>query len=159
MVGTAILLSVRPQYAEMIFDGTKTVELRRARLKQIGKGTLALIYIPAPVKCLAGAFRIEHVVESPLDELWEKVRTRAGVTREEYDAYFAGTSEGVAIFFSEVWQLIEPVELQAIREHVAGFHPPQGFRYARIEELMLPQLADFVENAEIPLQDSFLTES
>ncbi len=48
MSSNAIVLSIRPQYAEKIFEGTKRVELRRIRPKQIKNGNLALIYVSSP---------------------------------------------------------------------------------------------------------------
>lgn len=156
MSRSAIVLSIRPQYAEKIFDGSKRVELRRIRPKYISKGTLVLIYASSPIKSLVGAFKVEQVIERQLQDLWQVVQDKASITREEFDAYFDGISTGIGIFFSEVWRLSEPIELQALKEQMLEFHPPQGFRYATIEELASPQLAELMEDAEILVQDSFL---
>jgi len=153
----AIFLSIRPQYVSKIFGGTKTVELRRVRPKYIAKGALVLIYVPSPVQSLVGAFKVDRAIEMPLKELWEAVHDRSGVTREEFDAYYEGTSTGVAIFFSEVWNLPEPIELRDLKESV-GFQPPQGFRYVTPSELASPQLAELVEDTETAIQSSFLTQ-
>ena len=40
MPGNAIFMSIRPQYANKIFDGIKTVELRRVRPKYIARKAL-----------------------------------------------------------------------------------------------------------------------
>ncbi|MHC1623025.1 MAG: ASCH domain-containing protein [Candidatus Methanospirareceae archaeon] len=156
MPSNAIFLSVRPQYASRIFEGSKTVELRRVRPRYIARGALVLIYVPSPVKSLVGAFKIDQVVEKPLEELWEIVHDRAGVTREEFDAYYAGVSKGIAIFFRQVWSLPKPIELEDLKERMVGFHPPQGFRYATASELASPELARLVENTEIAVQRSLL---
>ena len=150
----AIFLSIRSQYVNKIFAGTKTVELRRVRPRYIAKGALALIYVPSPVQSLVGAFKVDRVVEMPLRELWEAVCDRAGITREEFDAYYEGVSTGVAIYFREVWNLPEPIELRDLKEEV-GFHPPQGFRYVTASELVSPQLAAFVAGTEAVVQSSF----
>ena len=158
MSRSAILLSIRPQYAEKIFNRSKTVELRRIRPKHLKKGTLVLLYVSSPIKSLVGAFKVERVVEMPLDELWQLVRSKAGVTCEEFEAYYGGVNRGVGIFISETWRLSEPIELEDLREQILNFHPPQGFRYATLEELVSPQLAELVEDAEIVLQNSFWDE-
>jgi predicted transcriptional regulator len=150
MSGTAILLSIRPQYADRIFEGTKTVELRRVRPRYVRKGTLALIYVSSPIKALVGAFKVGRVIEEPLQDLWQIVHDKAGITREEFEVYYDGVSRGVGIFISEVWHLPEPIELQDL-----GLHPPQGFRYATTSELATPQIAEFVED-KIIVQSSFL---
>jgi predicted transcriptional regulator len=157
MPGNAIFLSVRPRYANKIFEGTKTVELRRVRPRYIAEGALALVYVPSPVKSLVGAFKVDRVVERPLEGLWEMVRDKAGVTRGDFDAYYEGISVGIGIFFSEVWRIPEPIELHDLRERIAGFQPPQGFRYATVSELASPELAEFVGEREVVVQTSFLT--
>jgi len=154
---SAIFLSIRSRYVSKIFEGTKTVELRRVRPKHIAKRALVLIYVPSPVQSLVGAFKVDRVVEIPLQELWEAVHDRAGVTREEFDTYYEGVSVGIAIFFSEVRNLPEPIELRALKESV-GFQPPQGFRYATASELASPQLAELVEDTEAVIQGSFLSQ-
>ena len=155
MPRNAILLSIRPQYADKIFQGTKTVELRRVRPKHIKKGALVLIYVSSPMQSLAGAFKVDQVVEEPLQKLWEKVHHKAGVTREEFDTYYNGAASGVGIFFTEVWPFPDPIKLQDLQEQITGFQPPQGFRYATKNELASPQLAEVVKDIETIVQSSF----
>lgn len=154
MLDNAIFLSIRSQYANKIFEGTKTVELRRVRPKYITQGTLVIIYVPSPIKRLVGTFKVDRIIEKPLQELWNIVYDGAGVTREEFDAYFDGTSAGIGIFFSEICRIPKPIELRYLREMI-GFQPPQGFRYVKTSELALSQLADLVENTK-NVQNSFL---
>ncbi|EDN68745.1 conserved hypothetical protein [Beggiatoa sp. PS] len=129
-----LLLSVRPKYAEKIFEHTKTVELRRIRPKRIKNGDLVLIYVSSPVKALVGTFRIDQIVEKPLKNLWHLVRNQAGVTRKEFDDYYKGVSVGVGIFFKvqDVIKLSEPITYDRLKQQ--NFHPPQGFRYCRSYE-------------------------
>lgn len=153
----AIFLSVRSEYVTKIFNGTKTVELRRVRPRHIAQGALALIYVPSPVCSVSGAFKVEQVVEMNVTDLWETVQDKAGITRAEFDAYYEGALTGVAIFFHDVWILREPIELRELREEV-GFQPPQGFRYVKASELAFPQFADFVADTDAAVQTSFLTD-
>jgi len=156
MSSNAIVLSVRPQYAKKIFEGTKTVELRRTRPKHIKKGALVLIYISSPVQSLAGAFKVEEVLKKPLEELWDLVKDNAGVSKEEFDQYFQDIDTGIGIFFNEVWSLDEPIKIQDWAEQGISFQPPQGFRYATVDELASPQIAELVEDYEVIVQNSFL---
>lgn len=137
MLDKAILLSIRPQYADKIFEGDKTVELRRVCPRYIKRGSLVLIYVSSPVKSMAGAFEVDRVVEEPLRELWKMVRDRAGVTHQEFKAYYNGVRKGTGIFFSKVSLLPEPIKLEDLKGQMENFHPPQGFRYATSGELAL----------------------
>lgn len=130
MIGNALLLSIRPQYAEKIFDGTKRVELRRVR-PRLQNGDLVVVYVSSPVKAVCGAFRVDYVVAGPPGDLWKKVRSRAAITREEFDAYFVGASKAVAIFFSEVFTLSQVITLDALRETLPDFQAPQGYQYVK----------------------------
>lgn len=143
MPDNAILLSIRPQYAEKIFEGSKTVELRRVFPKRIKQGALVLIYVSSPVKSLSGSFKVVRVVKKPVKELWKIVNKKAGVTYEEFNAYYEGISVGVAIFFAEVRRHPKPIELKDLKKKILGFFPPQGFRYTSRKELISPQLAKF----------------
>lgn len=148
MHSNAIVLSVRPQYAAKIFEGEKTVELRRVRPKKIKKGVLVLVYVSSPVQSLVGAFKVENIIEKSVEELWDLVQDRAGITKKEFDNYFQGVATGVGIFFNELWLLDEPIKIRDLAEQGINFQPPQGFRYATIDELAAPQIAELVEEKE-----------
>ena len=130
MPGKAILLSIKPQYADMILSGSKSVELRRVKPKYIEKGSLVLVYASSPVKSMLGAFSVDSVVEKPLDELWKMVKETSGVTYQEYRRYFEGVWKGVGIFINDYWKLSEPISLDSIKQKIQTFNPPQSFRYA-----------------------------
>jgi predicted transcriptional regulator len=116
------------------------VELRRIRPKDLGNGTLTLIYVTSPVKSLAGAFRVTHVIEKPLADLWKVVQKKAGLTYREFRQYYDGVSTGTAIFFQKVWTFREPLSLEDLRNELLTFLPPRAFRYAKIDELQAPRI-------------------
>lgn len=122
-----LLLSIHPRFVDAILAGTKQVELRR-RQPRVSDGS-ALIYATAPRMELVARFRIASVVRAPLSMLWQSVRDVAGVSRSEFDAYFAGIESGVAIGIADVFEFPEAVGLEKLRDEWRGFHPPQGFRY------------------------------
>jgi predicted transcriptional regulator len=141
MARSAIILSIRPKHAAKIFSGLKTVELRRLRPKNLGNGTLALIYVSSPVRSLAGAFKVTRVIEKPLTDLWKMVQTKAGLTYREFKQYYYGVSRGTAIFFEKVWSFSEPLSLEDLRNELLTFLPPQAFRYVKVHELAAPRIA------------------
>ena len=137
MSGNTLLLSIRPKYADQIFQHTKTVELRRVRPKRLENGDLVLIYVSSPVQALMGAFKVDKIIEKPLKQLWLRVGNQAGITRQEFDAYYNGRAVGIGIFFKiqDVWQLPKPITLDILKKQ--NFYPPQGFRYATASETAL----------------------
>ena len=135
MANNAVLMSIRPQYANKIFAGTKTVELRRVKPKTLDGGDLIFVYVSSPVKSLVGAFRVASVVEKPLTPLWRAVRNHAGVTRAEFLSYYEGVDTGIAIFIKDIWLLPEPIHLAQLQKEVKDFYPPQSFRYTSIQQI------------------------
>lgn len=142
MPSNSILLSIRPKYAEKILEGSKTVELRRVRPIYIAKGSLAFMYVTSPVKSIVGAFKVDLVIEMNLRDLWKAVKSRAGISQKEFDSYFEGTCRGVGIFFSEIWLFSKLISLKDLKKKM-DFQPPQSFRYAKANELAIPQFTEF----------------
>jgi predicted transcriptional regulator len=130
---TAVLLSIRPQHARNILNGSKTVELRRTR-PRIQTGDLALVYVTRPVCAVVAAFTVGRVVAQPPEELWFSVRQHAGVDRRQYDTYYAGATIGTAIFVANIRQLPEPLALSDLKEAIPGFRPPRSYRYVSIAD-------------------------
>lgn len=124
----ALLLSVRQKYANKIFSGTKTVELRKNR-PRVTKGDTILVYVTSPVKALCAILIVEEVVTAEPGELWAWVKKGADVTEEEYYDYFSDATSGCGIFFSDVQIFPSPLSLKALKEMWPNFHPPQGYYY------------------------------
>lgn len=132
----AILFSVRPRFAEMIFDGTKTVELRRVRPK-VSPGDLAFIYVSSPAKELQGAFEIGKILSASPAVLWKKVGTKSGISRSEFLTYFQGKKKAHALMIKKAWKLAAPICLNTLRQRKGGFRPPQSFHYLKRSETPL----------------------
>lgn len=134
----AVLMSIKPKYAKKIFDGTKTVELRRIRPKYLQTGDLVFVYVSSPIKSLVGAFKVAKIIKEPIIDLWKAVEHGAGVSLEEFENYYQETQSGVAIFISDIWTLSKPIELADLKQAVEGFYPPQSYRYTSIKYLDTP---------------------
>jgi predicted transcriptional regulator len=136
MPGKTLLLCLRPEFAEKVFEGKKRVELRRVRPK-VTPDDWVLVYVSTPVKALIGAFRVRKVIEDNPDDLWDRVRKEAGITREEFDAYYEGAIKGFGIFLNDIRKLTNPVKLDHLREIWSDFRPPQCYRYMSSGEVEL----------------------
>lgn len=145
-----LLLSIRPEHAQNIFAGTKTVELRRIR-PRVSNGSQVLIYVSSPVKALAGGFQIAEVIEGKPERLWDKVKKYAAVTREQFDSYFTGAAMGYGMMIANVWALDQTVPLEHLRKRLPGFQPPQSYRYLKDTEIRMVGVSSEACFHEIPL--------
>ena len=129
-----LLLSLKPRFADLVFMGEKTVELRR-RIASIMTGREVFIYVTSPVCMIRGGFRVAEVWSSDPESVWREVASRAGVAKAEYDAYYEGCGIAHALGLSDVWAHEAPVEIERVRRALPGFRPPQSWRYATRREL------------------------
>ena len=100
--GVAIL-SIRPEYAEAILDGSKLVEFRRVSFRRWI--THALIYATAPVSRVVGAFSVKAVHRGSPDEIWEQFGEVGGISLRTFRSYYEGSSTAIAIEIAEVRQI------------------------------------------------------
>ena len=131
----ALLISIRPQFVESIFAGTKTVELRRVK-PRLQAGDLVVIYASGSTKGIVGAFEVGGVtVASPL-AIWRKHNGGSGLRKAEFDSYFKGTDVGYAIRIGKLWKLPVPIPLGTLRKRRSGFRPPQSYHYWQLDDLL-----------------------
>ena len=128
MPSRLLLISVKPEYAEMLLAGRKTVELRRVRPSIVG-GDWVLVYASSPRKALIGAFRVKSITVASPGKLWKRFGAHAGISREDFHDYFRGAPSGAAIHVGKTIRFADPPSLSRIRESVPSFHPPQCFSY------------------------------
>ena len=123
----AMLLSVRPRFAESILAGTKRAEIRRQR-PRAHSGTPVIIYATKPLAAVVGTACIDSVYEGTPSCLWEHYYSQIGITREDYDSYTNGVSVLYMMILTKVHRLSCPLTLEDIRESTA-FQPPRSYRY------------------------------
>lgn len=121
---TGLIMSIHPQYAEMILDGVKRYEYRR-RLPVEKRALGVLIYATAPVSKIVGEFVIAEKMTLQPDIMWDETGEFAGITREEFDRYFYGLRDAHAL------NIIQPrrYEKPATLSDYCLQRPPQSFMY------------------------------
>lgn len=122
-----VVLSLRPRFADAILNGDKSVELRRTRLAA-APGVLFILYASAPVSAVVGTATLAYSETDSPDRIWTRHGRRAGVTRAEFDTYFAGASFATALVVALPARLPRPATLDELRR-LSGFRPPQSYRY------------------------------
>ncbi len=128
-----LIISLKPCYADLVFEGLKKVELRRRIASQLSDRDV-FIYVSSPVRELRGGFRVGQVWEGTPDAVWQKVSELATVDRQEFDAYFQGQTVAYALEVTNVWEYESPVGLSWLRDRFEDFVVPQSWRYAKTEE-------------------------
>lgn len=128
--GRAILLSIKPKYADLILSGSKRVEFRRSWAAQ--NVSIIVLYASSPIQKIVGVIEVEEVITASPTSLWKICTERAGgLTRVELRSYFAGKSRGVAVLLGKV---VKPMAHIVPSSIISGFVPPQSFRYLNIDE-------------------------
>lgn len=74
---SAMLLSIKPQYAEMIIEGTKRYEFRTRKCRDDIKKII--FYATAPKSQVVGEAEIECVLVGKPTEIWKKTRCGSGI--------------------------------------------------------------------------------
>jgi predicted transcriptional regulator len=122
------MLSVRPEYAARIFDGSKTVELRRTS-PRIAAGNLVIVYETSPTRAVVGYFVVAGISTRAPAALWGDVKDRAGITRREYRNYFVGSERATAIWVAYASRFKQRLSLETLQSTDPAFAPPQSYRY------------------------------
>lgn len=128
--GRAVLLSIKPKYADLILAGSKTVELRRSwPSNDVG---VMIIYSSAPVQRLTGVALVNEIKECDFEALWRISQAHGGgVTYDELQEYL-GTKK---LVYGIMLGRVIPAETLVDPKHLfPDFTPPQGFMYLSPED-------------------------
>lgn len=119
-----VLLSIKPEYAEKIFNGSKKFEFRRSLFKNPDVKTV-VVYASSPVQMVIGEFEIESIINDSLINLWEQTKEYAGIDEEYFFKYFSDKESGFAI---QIKSFKKYKKALCIREDF-NVTPPQSFVY------------------------------
>lgn len=123
----AVLLSIKPEFAYKIFDGTKKYEFR----KQIFKDSSikkVIVYSSSPEQKVIGEFTIDDILNDTPSDLWLQTRDYSGITQAFYEEYFRGRKNAYAI-------KVASTKLYEQKKNLSDFDimfPPQSFAYVEV---------------------------
>lgn len=120
-----VLLSIKPQFAEKIFNGTKKFEFRKSIFKN-NKVKNVVVYASSPVQKVIGEFEIEEILMDNPATLWELTHKLSGITKEYYNQYFTVRDTAYAIKINRTIKYNKPLNLKS--DFGIDF-PPQSFMY------------------------------
>jgi len=131
-----VLLSIKPEYVEQIFNGTKKFEYRRAIFKNKDVKTI-IVYSTLPVGKIVGEFDIEEIIEDSPKDIWHRTKKHSGVQKVFYNAYFDGRKRAFAIKIASIKKYKNEI---CPYTQLDNFTAPQSFMYAR--EQLLNKIED-----------------
>ncbi len=119
----SILLSIKPEYVERIFSGSKRYEFRkRLANKSVSK---ILMYSTAPIMKVVGEVQIVETISASPTALWQSTNKFAGISRDKYREYYKGCKVAYAYRLGQVTRYEPPKELSEFNISL----PPQSFIY------------------------------
>jgi predicted transcriptional regulator len=118
-----VLLSIKPEFANMIFEGTKKFEFRKSIFKRDVDSVV--VYASSPVQQVIGEFEIKEILCKDVEILWKITEQFSGISKEFYDEYFANKEKAFAIQIGTVKRYYRPKKLSDFDINYA----PQSFAY------------------------------
>jgi predicted transcriptional regulator len=122
-----VLFSLHPRWAELVFAGAKTIEVRRRFLAPTAAPTLAYVHQTGANGGLVGSVVLSSVSKERLETLRGPLAARTCIPTELLDGYLAGRDHGIAIALKRPVRFQEPMPLAAMRS--LGLQPPQLFTW------------------------------
>lgn len=124
LIHMKVILSIKPEFASKIFEGSKKYEFRRVIFKNTDVKTV-VVYASSPIQKVIGEFEIEHILKNNLSALWKETKNDSGITENYFYDYFGDKESGFAIKIKSTKKYKRP---KCIREDFHLF-PPQSFLY------------------------------
>lgn len=123
----AVLLSIKPEFAHKIFEGSKKFEFR----KQVFKDTSVkkvIVYSSSPEQKVIGEFEIETILSDTPNNIWIQTKLYSGISQEFYDEYFKGRDNAYAIKVASTKKYRKEKSLADYNVQSA----PQSFAYVNV---------------------------
>lgn len=137
-----MLISIRPEYIEMIVNKEKRLEFRRSWAVMPVSGLI--IYACAPLKKIVAVAEIRTVIWGSRTKLWRAAQNMGGgVTRKALFAYLDGKKNAAAIELVKVQSIAGGLDPKKLFGQV--FRPPQSFRY--IDKDTYSKIKDLIKKA------------
>lgn len=119
-----VLLPIKPEYANAIQQGTKTIEFRKREFRRLVK--YVVVYASSPCKQILGFFELGNtIVENP-EILWKQFGSEGAISKSAYDRYYEGSTSAVGLCIRKFTPLSRPIELSQIKK---GMKAPQSYCY------------------------------
>jgi len=119
-----VLLSIKPEYAFKIFDGSKKFEFRKVIFKKPNIKTV-VVYASSPVQQVIGEFEIDDILSFTPENIWKLTKNHSGITKDFFDEYFGGRDIAHAIKIKSTTRYNKPLSIK----DDFNVTPPQSYMY------------------------------
>lgn len=119
-----VLLSIKPEFAFKIFDGTKKYEFRKVIFKNPNVRTV-IVYASSPVQQVIGEFEIDDILSFNPEAIWKMTKKHSGITEKFFYEYFADREIAHAIKIKKTIRYRKPLSIKDDFNLV----PPQSYVY------------------------------
>lgn len=124
-----VLISIKPTYANLIFNGHKKIELRKKIPTNLKPGSIIVVYSTSPQKEIIGAFTVKRIIREEIHKLWNLTKRYNSISFEDFFEYFGGMKYGFGIEVDKTWRFNKPIDLDDIKKRSNNFVVPQSYRY------------------------------
>ena len=121
-----VLLSIKPEFAEKIFDGTKKYEFRKSIFKNNDVQTV-VVYASSPIQQVIGEFAIADILNDDVEAIWNETSHYSGITHDFYLSYFSNKDKAYAIKIGKTKRYRQSRSLSDYKLNSA----PQSFAYIK----------------------------
>lgn len=119
-----ILMSIRKKYCDAIFDGRKTIELRKNKPAPYSPHRV-FVYESKGRGMVVGEFVCYAVCSWSVSAIWNRFGDKICVTRHELDAYYGGRDVGYTWYIRDAVRYDTPLPLSEF----GVYRPPQSWCY------------------------------
>jgi predicted transcriptional regulator len=141
-MANVLVVSIKPEFAQKIFNGEKSIELRKSA-PNVSPGDTMVVYCTDPVKAVIGVCEVKEVLKMKPAQLWRSHNEALGIDKKRYEAYYSNVTIAVGIVLASASRLVKEIPLSTLKKNIPTFQPPQTFRYYQRAELfrsLLPAL-------------------
>ena len=133
------IISLKPQYVELVLSGQKSVELRN-RIVRLEPGSRVWIYATKPVGGIVAMADVESVVHAKPAAIWRRYGKEICINKDCFDSYIGNRDCATAMLLTSVRKLHKFLTLDGIRRAVGSFHPPQFYTRLSSDGLLIGAL-------------------
>lgn len=138
-----VLISIHPQYVDLISSGEKKIEFRKRNFSSQIKHFV--VYSTAPVCKVVGFFDVENIETATPQKLWEDYSSVGGIKQEDFYNYYANTSNAIGIHIKQYTKFRNAFNISLLNTT-----PPQSYKYLTDREFDLAKnLGNRLENSEL----------
>ncbi len=128
-ISRPIIISIKPEYAKLIKNKEKIVEIRKQILKEMSKGIKVYIYESSPTRKIIGYFFIEKISCGSPKKLWEESKIKIAISKQEFNKYCENHDKIYGIYIEALHLYNKGIDSDYLKKKISKWYPPQNMCY------------------------------